>query len=80
MKTLLIKNCRRYDAPQDASEISVLMKNGKIESGSLRFIDRSKVTDPAVHELGDIRIRDEQLANPPPRLVEAVTRGDSHRF
>ena len=32
MKTLLIKNCRRYDAPQDASEISVLIKNGKIDS------------------------------------------------
>ncbi len=30
MKTLLIKNCRRYDAPQDAPEISVLVKNGKI--------------------------------------------------
>ncbi|NQV32382.1 MAG: N-acetylglucosamine-6-phosphate deacetylase [Phycisphaeraceae bacterium] len=30
MKTLLIKNCRHYDAPQDAPPTSVLIKNGQI--------------------------------------------------
>ncbi|MCP4454428.1 MAG: hypothetical protein GY809_23475, partial [Planctomycetes bacterium] len=32
MKTLLIKNWKRYDASHDASGISVLMENGKIDS------------------------------------------------